>query len=357
MKKRLTALFLTCIMILGLSACGASTAGTDSQSQSAGGTSSVADSKASGEAETVTDAAGREVTVPDHLDSVAVTCYGGATHELSILGLSDKIVAQPTMAKFPLLCTMYPAFNTVTDPGSFDDVNIEEIMKADPDMVFVGVSSTKGNQKIEDAGYPTYTMLIGWAGIDTIKQEFLNIGKLTGNEEQAQKLVSYWDDKIAMIEDAVASVPESDRKLVYYTGSDITSANSSGWTWPLIETAGGISALPKDHKGDVGVEEVLTWDPDVIIVQGKTDISGLVGDTRIQGVKAIKSNQIYQCPIGAFWWDRPSPEAPLGIMWLAKTLYPDYTKNIDLEAETKAFYAEFYGYTLSNEEYNSFFFQ
>lgn len=365
MKKKLIVLLLAVAMIFSLAAC--STSGQDkattAESTAAATATSAPEATATPAettapaAETVTDAAGREVAIPEKLDKVAVTCYGGATHELSILGLSDKIVAQPSMSKFPLLCTMYPAFNSVTDPGSFDDVNIEEIIKADPDMVFVGVSSKDGNKKIEDAGFPTYTMLIGWAKVDTLEQEFLNIGKITGNEAEAEKLVAYWEEKITMIKDAVAKVPENERKVVYYTGSDITSANSSGWTWPLIETVGATSALPEDHTGDVTVEEVMNWDPDVIIVQGKTDISGITGDARLKTLKAIKNNELYQCPIGAFWWDRPSPEAPLGMMWLAKTLYPEYTKDIDLEAETKAFYSEFYGYNLSDDEYNSFFFQ
>ncbi len=47
---------------------------------------------------------------------------------------------------------------------------------------------------------------------------------------------------------------------------------------------------------------------------------------------------MHQVPIGAFWWDRPSPEAPLGFMWMATTLYPEYTKDIDLKKETKEFY-------------------
>lgn len=44
-----------------------------------------------------------------------------------------------------------------------------------------------------------------------------------------------------------------------------------------------------------------------------------------------------------------------GFMWLAQTLYPDYTKDIDLKKETKYFFSEFYNYDVSDEEYASFF--
>ena len=118
------------------------------------------------------DAIDREVVRPNNMEKLVITCYGGTTHELSILGVSDKIVAQPDMKKFPQLMKMYPKFEQVVNPGSFDNINIEEILKQEPDMAFVGVTSKKGNKQIEDAGIPTFTMYIGSADIDTLKKEF-----------------------------------------------------------------------------------------------------------------------------------------------------------------------------------------
>lgn len=364
-KRTLPALALSAACLLGIAGC-ANSAAAPSPTPSAVAESVPPSSPTPAAApqptenpapRTVTDAVGREVEIPEKLERLAITCNGGAHQELTILGASDRIVAMPSTAKFNQLEVMFPDYANVTDAGSFNDVNIEEMLKAKPDFIFVGQSSKEGNAKLEEAGFATYTMLIGWAEIDTLKQEFLNVGAILGNEAQAQALVDYWDEKIALVEQAVSQVPESERKVVYYTGKEITSANSSGWTWPLIETAGGISALPKEMQGEVNVGDVLTWNPDVIIVQGNTDISGLLQDERIQGISAIANGEVYQCPIGAFWWDRPSPESPLAFMWLAKTLYPSYTEHIDLEAETKAFFSQFYQYELSDEEYQSFFFQ
>jgi iron complex transport system substrate-binding protein len=306
-------------------------------------------------AKTVIDANGREVTIPDKVEKIAITCYGGATHEMTVLGFADNIVAQATMKNFPQLRKMFPQYEKVVDPGSFNEVNVEEIIKADPDMVFVGISSKEGNKKIEDAGFPTYTMWIGWAAIDTLKQEFLNIGAIMGNEAQARKLVAYWDEKLDMIGKMIAKVPESERKVVYYTGADITKANTSDWAWTFIEEAGGVSAIKKGTTGDVNVETIIAANPDVIVTQGGNGTAKIVQDERIKTINAVKNKAVYECPIAAFWWDRPSPEAPLGFMWLARTLYPEYTKELDLKKETKYFFSEFYNYDLSDEEYESFF--
>ena len=206
-------------------------------------------------------------------------------------------------------------------------------------------------------GIPIYVMLIGWAAIDSLKQEFLNVGKILGNEEKAQRLVDYWNDTMSALAEKVAQVPAAERKKVYYlSGADVTKANTGDWGRTWIETIGADFAVPEtDLNGDVTVEKALEWDPDVIVVQGGNDLNELYAAEQIQEMKAIKNKQVFSCPIAGFWWDRPSPEATLGFLWLAQTVYPDYMQDIDLEAETKAFFKEFYGYELSDEECRSFF--
>lgn len=306
------------------------------------------------------DAIEREVERPESMEKLAITCYGGASHELSILGGSENIVAQPDMKKFQQLLKMYPRFENVIDPGSFDNINIEEILKADPDMAFVGVTSKKGNKLIEDSGIPTFTMLIGSAGVDSLKSEFENVGKILGKEDISDKLVKYWEDKLQMVKETVDKVPENEKKKVYYAGETITQASSGKWGDSYITGSGGINVLKDITKGakgsEISVEQVAEFNPDVVITQKRpSGIKPIMEDNRVKDLDFIKNEEVYSCPIGAFWWDRPSPESPLGFMWLAKTLYPTYTESIDLEKEVKDFYKEFYDYELSDEEYKSFF--
>ena len=145
-------------------------------------------------------------------------------------------------------------------------------------------------------------------------------------------------------------VPEEERKVVYYTGKTITKASASDWGG-----SGGVCALEETPKGEIGVEQVMRIDPDIIVTQQGNGTADILEDPRIQDLKAVKNKAVHECPIGAFWWDRPSPESPLGFMWLAKLLYPDYTREIDLEKETREFFREFYRYELTDEEYRSFF--
>jgi iron complex transport system substrate-binding protein len=372
--KRVSPLILALLLFLSLAGCAQKNATTAPVGSSAEpgvlasasaeqNTSAAVSAEPSAKTITVEDALGRQVTIPDTMDHVAVTCQGGTTHQISVMGSSDRITAQPSMAKFPMLLKIFPQFNNVIDGGSFDNVNIEELMKAAPDMIFVGITAEKGNKQLDEAGFNTFTMYIGSADVENQLKEFMMTGTLLGNPEQAQQLVDYYNEKISMVQEMVSKIPGSERKTVYYiSGGKITSASSGIWGDSLITAAGGINVTKEFASGakgsEISVEQVMEWNPDVIVTQkgnGSENLDAVRGDTRITDLTAMQNGQVYQFPIGAFWWDRPSPEAPLGVMWLAKTLYPEYTKDIDLEKETKEFYKTFYKYEMSDEEYNSFF--
>ena len=83
-------------------------------------------------------------------------------------------------------------------------------------------------------------------------------------------------------------------------------------------------------------------------------VNDILGDAQLQNIKAIQNKAVYEAPIGAFWWDRPSPESILGFMWLAQTLYPDQFQDLDLKKETVDFYKTFFQYDLSDAEYEAF---
>lgn len=333
-----------------------------SQAVNAGGSSQAQTDTKPKATTQVVDAIGRTITIPEVMKRIAITCNGGTTQEASIFGAADKIVAQPPMNTFPQLLKIYPDYKNIINPGTFDNVNVEEIIKADPNVVLVGISSPKGNKLIEDAGFPTFTMYIGWASVKTLKNEFVQIGTLLGNKAKAEELVNYWNKKTADINSMVSKVPINDRKKVLYvsvTAEGVSSVHGTGvWGDDFIKSSGSLNAADVEGSKQVNAEQILMWDPDLIIVQKDQKanaVEKVMKDPKIGDLKAIRGKQVYQVPIGAFWWDRPSPESPLAFMWLAKLVYPEYTKEIDLKKETKEFFKTFYNYDLSDAEYDSFF--
>lgn len=310
----------------------------------------------------VVDVTGARVELPNAINRIIITCYGGASHEIAVLGGAHKIVAQPTMARFPLLYKIYRNLAHVPDAGSFNNANIEYIMALKPDLVFAGIVSTQANEKMKKLGMPVIVLGIGRHDLGSLFKEFKMMGRILGSERLADELVAYWKDKLSQISRLIASAPNLKKKKVFYGSSGFPFRTEGGLWWghQFIESSGGINAARGlKHRGAITNEQLLLWNPDVIVVSTNKDrpnrAENILKNPKLQSVKAVKEHAVYSCPIGTFWWDRPSPEAILGILWLATTLYPETMAEIDIKEETRHFFAKFYGYQLADTEYKAFF--
>ncbi len=374
-RKGILGVLLLGLLFVMLSGCGSQTETTTAESAEVESTqtesaqeeiaqeeSTQAETEAETEAETattrtITDMSGNTVTIPVEVNKIVVTVCGGVSQEISVLGAADKIVAQPGKCLFSTLYTMFPYFNDVPDVGAFSNANVEEIIKLDPDLVIVGPS---GNESIAATGIPTVSVLTGKATLATITKEFTMMGEILGEQEKAADLVDLWNEKLAIFEERSAQIPADEVKNVYYMLGAVTHTNGNGsWGDSFVTVVGAENAAAEigDTK-DVSVEQIISWNPDVIIASANEGsyipTEDIKNNEQLQDVSAIQNDEIYQCPVGCMWWDRPSPEAILGFMWLAKTIYTDYYSDIDLESEIKDYYQTFYGYSISDEEIEAF---
>ena len=69
------------------------------------------------------------------------------------------------------------------------------------------------------------------------------------------------------------------------------------------------------------------------------------------GLKAVKDKKVYGNPKGVFSWDRYGAESALQILWAGTIIQPELFADIDVKAETKAFYKKFMNYELSDGEF------
>jgi iron complex transport system substrate-binding protein len=311
----------------------------------------------------IVDMANKTVKIPAEVNKIVVTCYGGATNEIVVLGAADKIIAQPAQENFSQLMEMDPQFKNIPDVGSFDNINVEEIIKLKPDFVVASVTSPTGNKKLEEAGIPVVSVLTGRATIDGLNKEFKMMGDVLHKEKEAAALTDFWGSRLKLLKDDAAKIPAEKLRKVYYMLGTPLKTDGSPWGQELVSIAGGINVAEKvDNANQISVEQLLKWNPDVMIMSsniGPTKNSFIKADDlrsnpQMKDLKAVLNNQMYQCPIGAFWWDRPSPESILGFMWLAKTLQPEAFANINLTQETKEFFQTFYHCTLTDQKIASF---
>ena len=306
------------------------------------------------------DFIGRFVESAKTKEKIAITCYGGAVQQIALFLGEDAIVAHPGTQRFAFFEKLYPKLSNTPSIGTFSDVNFETLLKVKPDLVFAGVTSLQTNKRIEELGIPVFTLGIGRHTMRSLVKEFKEVGAFLGKEQKAQDLINYYATQLQEIQ---KHLPPKDKrkKVLYINGSFKLSSEGKGW-WgdDFITQAGGVNiAQDLKIKGSITPELLLAFNPDVIVVSHnknfKTSPKELMKNPLFQNLKAVQEGEVYFSPTGGFWWDRPSPESILGIMWLSKILYPQEMQSLNLQAQTEYFFKKFYHYKLAGSEYKSFF--
>ena len=188
------------------------------------------------------------------------------------------------------------------------------------------------------------------------------LGSLLGAEEQAASLSEFYNRVLSTVTYRVASIPENEKVRVYYAEGPkgLLTDPSGSMHSELIEVAGGVNVAdcaltPGMGQTPVSMEQVTTWNPEVIIVGDPTFYASVSNDTLWQAIPAVKNHRVYLVPQSPFtWFDRPpGVNRIIGIPWTAKILYPEKFSDVDLPALTREFYTKFYHYDLSDSEVNT----
>ena len=317
---------------------------------------------AAAETRQVTDAAGRIVTLPAHVTRVADPWH--ANNALVVmLGGGDKLVATTAQAqRQPWLERLYPRIDQV--PAAFSitgEVNLETLIGARPDVILMAYDGSLPKWAgTVDAYHIPYVLMpnTSLAGLETTARI---TGQVLGERESrvAEDYIRYFDANIRRIQAVTAGLPDADRPKVLHTSSAgiLTVDGRKTVIDDWIRVAGGTNAADVVGNGrPVTMEQIAAWNPDVIIVgtaPNGQNRQAILDDPRWRDIEAVKDGKVFVNPSGAYLWDRHSAEAALQVLWAAKTLHPDRFADLDVEKETKAFYAKYFHHTLTDSEFRS----
>jgi iron complex transport system substrate-binding protein len=101
----------------------------------------------------------------------------------------------------------------------------------------------------------------------------------------------------------------------------------------------------------VSVEQVLVWNPDVIITIDRDFAASVKTDPVWAPIKAVQAGRVHLSPKLPFGWVDfpPSVNRLIGLWWLAKVLYPGRFAE-DLKPLTRDFYTRFYHKTPTDDQ-------
>jgi iron complex transport system substrate-binding protein len=304
-------------------------------------------------AATVTDDSGRALPVPAKVTRVfpagppaAIFLYTLAPRLL--LGWPRANRPEECVYMLPDVCAR-PEIGRLTGRGN--TANLETVIALKPDLI-LDVGSTSATyvslaERVQQQTGIPYALLDG--RFLSLSTTYEKLGRLIGREGDGADFADYCNMTLSTITNRIAFVPREKRPRVYYARGPrglVTGLGGSINVETIELMAVNVAAGTHGGLANVSIEQVLLWNPEVIVTIDQDFAANVRSDPAWAGVKAVRENRVHLSPKMPFGWVDfpPSVNRLIGLWWLGKILYPDLFKE-DLRELTRDFYDKFYHVT------------
>ena len=268
---------------------------------------------------TVTDQAGRTVTVPAHPERI-ISLAPNITEILFAVGAGGSIVGVSEFSDYP------PEASALPQVGSYIKPNLEAIIALSPDLVFATADGEKRAEinRLASLGIPVY--IINPKTIAGVIATVREIGDLTGHGSEAEETAREMERAIARVRERVGGLPQVRALLVLNTNPLIT-VNGNTFQDEMIRTAGGVNIAADEsiRYPTLTYEQVIVRSPGVIVMTTMSpgdDYRALTGEwSRFATVPAVRDGRVFV--VDSDIVDRPSPRMVRGLEELARLFHPE----------------------------------
>jgi iron complex transport system substrate-binding protein len=315
---------------------------------------------ASDETRTVTDMAGREVELPANPTKV----MGAANPDgIIIYSIDPSLLTgwtfEPSDAAKAYLTPEAAELPQITSVSKWEEPNKEEILSMDPDFILVACDLDNTDFALYDdlTAEIDVPIVVIDADLPKLSDSYRFLATILPDQaDQCEALADFIDQTFADVDATLEDVPEDERvRVLYSTGSEgIQTCGDSNWNGQFVTPAGGINVCDTDQTSgfsEVSMEQVLAWQPDVIISTASGDKAEIYGAEEWADVAAVEAGEVYAAPQLPFSWvDKPTGvNRVIGVKWTNSVLYPEQA-DYDIAEAVQEFYALFYHYELTDEE-------
>ncbi len=306
------------------------------------------------QARPVVDTAGRVVEVPERIERVVTVGSVPVINSFVFaVGQGRKLVnGLPPFVKPPrdrLQLALAPQMKGALVPQGADRTpNVETLLQLRPDVILTMDAPVA--ESLSKRGFPT--LLLTWTDVGAIARNVRLMGELFRAPKAAAAYIAYFDDTLAQVASKVSAVAPAQRpRVLYCQCRNLVQPHKIADWW--IGAAGGASVTAGDRLVEevpFSPEDLLRWNPDVIIAATAEDAKFIRTDARFSGLSAVQHQRVVVVPFGVHTWGNRNIEQPLTVLWAAKTFYPQHFADLDMVATTQQFYNRLLGYPLSQEQ-------
>lgn len=271
---------------------------------------------------TVTDDAGREVSLPAEPQRI-VSLAPSNTEIVCALDACDRLVGVTDVDDYP------PDVVDVPDVVILAVVDIELVVEADPDLVLAAGNELTPSAvitELSDLGYPVVVLYP--ASLDAVLDNITLVGQVINAVDEAGTVVADMEARIAAVEEAVDGAPRP--RTFYEVGlfeGAIYTAGEDSFLAGLIDIAGGIPVLGDALTTAIELEDLVAADPELILLGDAFYDASITPESVAArpgwgGLTAVQNGAI-QVMTADPVITRPGPRIVDGLEALARAIHPD----------------------------------
>lgn len=272
-----------------------------------------------------------------------------------ISGVPNSVIEDPGF---------FPEYADKANVGSIWDPDYEKIISQSPDAVFLYSSFSSSCDEIANRlkeSDPSINIFrFDCYNPEDYAEETALLADVLDKQDRGEEFLTFYDDCMDTIESRTADIPDDEKTTIYFESWDEfkSCANGSGYD-EKIKLAGGDNVFEDATPSYpiVDPESVFASDPEVIVKLiggGSYSFGGYAGDgledtealynslisrSGWSEIDAVKNNRLHIMHNDIFG----GPGHFIGIMYMAKWLYPEKFADIEPEDYFKEYIEDYQG--------------
>jgi len=305
----------------------------------------------------VTDFKGRSVVLKSPAKRI-VCLIESALSGIYMLGAQESLVGISSNiyqgSVFPYYSAMDSRIKShkLPAPGNWDYVNMESLVALSPDLVILWGSQNDIIDNLTKRGINVYAVEL--SSFESIYKEIIDFGALTGTNARADELVRYAKDEMTQLKVRSNTMSSDKRPDVYFMWAqgDLETSGAPSTVNDLIALAGArnICGHIKQEHIVVNLENLLTWNPDVIVMwfNEKKSPDDIIKQSVWKNINAVRSKCVYELP-SVFFCDLWTLKCIHAVKLMSAWCFPEKGAEIDLKKEKRTMLEKFYGKAMGDK--------
>lgn len=289
---------------------------------------------------TIVDSRGKSVEIEYPADNVVCLLNSGL-NDLYMLGAAEVVTGidqwtYDNEITYNLLKQVDERIANKTLPAV--DNNVEKIISMKPDAVVIWAGNEEQIKALEDQGVKVIGIQVN--NFDEVYTKMEIMGQIVGKEDRAQEIIDYTKAQLADIDDKTDTLTEDQKKsgIFVWGASKLDLAGSTSTGNSLLELCGVSNKAGEiDEEHFVAkMKDVISWNPDTIVMWNVADLDprDYFDDSQWADITAVQDKSVYEIPDElTFYCDLWTVKYAYALKYMAKNIYPDLFKDMDLETE------------------------